>query len=119
MNKEIVEFLREICTGWLGWMRRKRKRKRKRLRGIESLPQVVRRLGFDLDRVLPSPLVLDFGGCRSQNDNRIGERARENASGSCVFSVFVCFAATLVFRPFFFFFFFSLVIETVRLNPRR
>ena len=103
MNKEIVEFLREICTGWLGWMRRKRKR----LRGIESLPQVVRRLGFDLDRVLPSPLVLDFGGCRSQNDNRIGERARENASGSCVFSVFVSFAATMVFRLFFFFFFLS------------
>ena len=72
---------------------------------------MVRRLGFDLDRVLPSPLVLDFGGCRSQNDNRIGERARENASGSCVFSVFVSFAATVVFRPFFFFFFFFFLVS--------
>lgn len=62
------------------------------MRGIESL----RRLGFDPDQVLPSPLVLDFVGCRSQNDNRIGERTRENAIGSCVFSV--CFAANRVFR---------------------
>ena len=73
------------------------------MRGIESLPQVPQRLGFDLDRVLPSPLVLDFGGCRSQNDNRIGESTRENASGSCVFSAFALLLLWFL-DPFFFFF---------------